>query len=141
MHELKQKRQWYLLFFAWLIAAIAMFGSLFFSEIMLFTPCVLCWYQRIAMYALVVILLVGILKNDQSVFAYARPLVYIGIFVALYHNLLHWEIIPESASPCIESAPCSTVYVDWFGFVTIPFMSLTAFTIIATLLYFAKRTK
>jgi disulfide bond formation protein DsbB len=141
MHELIQKRQWYLLFFAWLVATVAMFGSLFFSEIMLFTPCVLCWYQRIAMYALVVVLLVGLIKNDQSVFSYSIPLIAIGLFISLFHNLLHWEIIPESASPCVESAPCSTIYLDWLGFITIPLMSMTAFLLIGTLLYFSKRIK
>jgi disulfide bond formation protein DsbB len=141
MHELIQKRQWNFLFLAWLIATVAMFGSLFFSEIMLFTPCVLCWYQRIAMYALVIILLVGLIKNDSSVFSYAIPLISIGLFISLYHNLLHWGIIPESASPCVESAPCSTIYLDWLGFITIPLMSMTAFILIGSLLCFAKRIK
>ncbi len=129
-----------LLFTSWIIATVATLGSLFFSQVMEFTPCVLCWYQRIAMYPLVIILLVGALKAPESTFLFSAPLVLIGWLIALYHNLLHYEIVPESASPCLEGVSCSTVYIEWFGFITIPILSLLAFTMIGILLIYFKRT-
>ncbi len=129
-----------LLFTSWIIATVATLGSLFFSQVMEFTPCVLCWYQRIAMYPLVIILLVGALKAPESTFLFSAPLVLIGWIIAFYHNLLHYEIVPESASPCLEGVSCSTVYIEWFGFITIPILSLLAFTMIGILLIYFKRT-
>jgi disulfide bond formation protein DsbB len=129
-----------LLFSSWIIATVATLGSLFFSQVMEFSPCVLCWYQRIAMYPLVIILLVGALKAPESTFLFSAPLVLIGWLIALYHNLLHYEIVPESASPCLEGVSCSTVYIEWFGFITIPMLSLLAFTMIGILLIYFKRT-
>ncbi|MCF8060618.1 MAG: disulfide bond formation protein B [Bacteriovoracaceae bacterium] len=128
-----------LLFSCWIIAAIATLGSLFFSQIMEFTPCALCWYQRIAMYPLVIIFLIGALKAPESTFIFSAPFVFIGWFIALYHNLLHYEVIPESASPCLEGVSCSTVYIEWLGFITIPMLSLFAFTLIGLLLVSFKR--
>jgi len=94
--------------------------SLFFSEVMSFVPCALCWYQRIAMYPLVLILLIALIKGDRGVYQYALPLTGLGWFWAMYHNLLHWDIIPESIAPCVQGIPCSTVYINWLGFITIP---------------------
>lgn len=119
-----------LLYLAWIQAVIATVGSLFFSEIMHFTPCVLCWYQRICMYPLVVLLTVGILRKDKNIGWYVVPLASIGWVIALYHNLLYYNIIPESAAPCISGVSCTTKFIQWFGFVTIPLLSLTAFTVI-----------
>jgi disulfide bond formation protein DsbB len=129
-----------LLFACWITAMIATLGSLFFSQVMEFTPCVLCWYQRIVMYPLVIIFLVGALKAPESTFVFSAPLVCIGWLIALYHNLLHYEVVPESASPCLEGVSCSTVYIEWFGFITIPILSLFAFTLIGILLIYFKRT-
>lgn len=132
---------WYLIFAAWLVACISMAGSLFFSEIMEFPPCSMCWYQRIAMYPLVFIFLGGLFPLDRAVLKFSVPLVAVGWLFALWHNLLHWEIVPESTSPCMEGVSCSTVYLDW-GFITIPLMSWIAFTIIGILLFvFYKRNE
>lgn len=128
------------IFACWLVATVATLGSLFFSEIMKFPPCVLCWYQRIAMYPLAVIFMVGAFKGARSCFSYSLPVAVIGWIIALYHNLLHYGIVPESASPCMQGVSCATVYVNWFGFVTIPILSFTAFSIILVLLFFMKRT-
>lgn len=125
---------WYLLFFSWLIATIATFGSLFFSEVMGFPPCVLCWYQRICMYPLTALLLVGLFPVRKDAFNFAFPLVVIGWFISLYHNLLQYEVIPESASPCSQGISCAASYISWFGFITIPFLSFVAFTLIGLLL-------
>lgn len=131
---------WHILFFSWFVSLVATVGSLFFSEVMKFTPCTLCWYQRIFMYPLVTVLLVGMFPLDRNVFRYAMPLAVLGWFSAFYHNLLHFGIIPESAAPCVMGVPCSTVYIKLFGFLTIPMMSFIAFTIIIiSLVWFKKR--
>jgi len=135
----KSNSNWTLLFFAWIIATIATLGSLFFSEVMDFIPCTLCWYQRIAMYPLVIIFLAGMMPFDKSVFKYAVPFIGLGWFFGLYHNLLHYGIIPASASPCVQGIPCSTKYIEWFGFITIPMLSFIAFSMIAILIYIIKR--
>ncbi len=129
----------YLIFSAWLIAVIALLGSLFFSQVMEFPPCVLCWYQRIAMYPLVLILFIGGMDRLDSVFIFSFPLALIGWSIALFHNLLHFEIIPETVSPCLEGVSCSTVYIEWGGFITIPLLSFFSFSLICTLLLVFKR--
>lgn len=126
-------------FFCWIVAAVSTMGSLFFSEVMEFPPCVLCWYQRIAMYPLVAIFLVGSFRGAQESYSFALPLVVIGWLTAVYHNLLHYEIVPETASPCREGVSCATVYIEWLGFITIPMLSLFAFTIIGSVLIYMKR--
>lgn len=131
----------HLLYPAWFQAVIATGGSLFFSEIMKLPPCVLCWYQRIAMYPLVVILTVGILSRDHRVRWYVLPLSLIGLLIALYHNLLYYNIISEAIVPCTAGISCTTRQIEWFGFITIPLLSLTAFTVITLSLLFYKGQK
>ena len=130
---------WTLLFFAWLVATIATVGSLFFSEVMMFPPCVMCWYQRICMYPLVVILLVGLFPLDTTVTRYAMPLTLIGLFFAIYHNLLYYKILPESVQPCSQGVSCTSDYINWFGFITIQLLSLVAFVMVLILLIMFKR--
>ncbi|EQC46916.1 disulfide bond formation protein B [Bacteriovorax sp. Seq25_V] len=125
---------WYLIFFSWLVATIATLGSLFFSEIMGFPPCVLCWYQRICMYPLSLIFLVGLFPLKKDVFRFTAPLVFTGWVIAIYHNLLYYKILPESAAPCSQGISCTTSYISWFGFITIPFLSLIAFSAIGVLI-------
>ena len=134
-----KNRSFYILFFAWVVAFVATLGSLFFSEIMDFVPCSLCWYQRICMYPLVVILGLSLFPVEIKALKYALPISCIGWILAFYHNLLHWEIIPESAAPCRQGIPCSTIYINWLGFVTIPFLSLVAFTLIILFLFKAQK--
>ena len=128
-----------LLFAAWIVSMVAMLGSLFFSEIMLFPPFVLCWYQRFCMYPLSVIFLVALLSYDQIVFKYAMPLVVLGLFFAIYHNLLYFGIVPETLAPCSQGVSCTSDYINWFGFITIQFLSLVAFALIFILLLLIKR--
>ena len=106
-----------------------MLGSLYYSEIVGFVPCTLCWYQRILMYPLTLILLVGILKHDEGVFDYVLPFSLLGIGVSTYHYLIQLGVIPHSPA-CAVGIPCGLRYVNYFGFLTIPLMALTAFTII-----------
>lgn len=133
------ENKWVLLFSAWVISLISTMGSLFFSEVMKLPPCVLCWYQRIAMYPLVVILLAGLFPFEQKVIKFSLPLVLIGWIISIYHNLLYYQILPESASPCMQGISCTTVQLNWFGFITIPLLSVTAFTIILLLLFSTQR--
>ena len=126
-------------FFAFLVSLIATFGSLFFSEIMNFIPCSLCWYQRIFIYPLVFIFLINLLFPDDKMFKYAFPLVIIGWSISVYHNLLMLKIIPEELSPCVQGVPCSIDYLNWFGFITIPLLSFLAYTIILILLIILKK--
>jgi disulfide bond formation protein DsbB len=120
-----------LLYIAWLQALVATLGSLFFSEVMHWTPCVLCWYQRILMYPLVAILTVGILLKDRRVSLYVLPLSILGFLIAAYHNLLYYGVIQEV---CAQGVSCTTRFFAWFGFITIPFLSLVAFAVITTLM-------
>ncbi|AXX95298.1 disulfide oxidoreductase [Arcobacter ellisii] len=127
------------IFLSFIVASIATLGSLFFSEIMNFIPCVMCWYQRIFMYPLVIIFLIALLYPDDNVFKYSIGLVLIGWGFSIYHNLLMWGIIPENIVPCTNGVPCSTRYIDWFGFISIPFLSLIAYSLILILLCIGKK--
>jgi disulfide bond formation protein DsbB len=114
-------------YLAWIIALVATVGSLFFSEVMDLPPCVLCWYQRVAMYPLVLIIGSGIIMRDGRMTSYALPLSLIGLAISIYHNLLYYGLIPESITPCTEGISCTSRQIEWLGFITIPLMALTAF--------------
>jgi disulfide bond formation protein DsbB len=130
---------WAILFIAWLIATTGTLGSLFFSEVMEFAPCLLCWYERIFLYPLVITLAIGLFPLDKAAIKYSLPLAIAGWFVALYHNLLYFGIIPEKLQPCREGVSCTEVYIKLFGFLDIPMMALLAFTVIIALLVIARR--
>lgn len=115
------------LYVAWGIALVATLASLFLSEVMNVPPCVLCWYQRISMYPLVVILLVGILKKDEKVWYYALPFAVAGMLVAIYHSLLQAGIIPETLAPCAAGISCTQKAFNLLGFVTAPLISFLSF--------------
>jgi disulfide bond formation protein DsbB len=128
----------YLPYLAWFIALVSMVGSLFFSEVMELPPCVLCWYQRIAMYPLVLIIGIGIINRDSRVKSYALPLCLIGLAIAAYHNLLYYGLLADSIIPCKEGVSCTSRQIEWLGFITIPLMALSAFVLIAFCLLFYK---
>ena len=132
---LDNQKSWSLIFGAWLISCLSMGGSLFFSEVMEFPPCILCWYQRIAMYPLVAIFMVGLFPLSKNVFKYSAPFIVVGWLIALWHNLLHLGIIEEDLSPCQEGVSCSTVYINWMGFITIPLLSFVAFSLLGAILF------
>lgn len=121
-----------ILYVVLLQAIVAMLGSLYLSDIKGYAPCVLCWYQRISMYSIVPILIIGFWRGDKKVYHYVLPIAAIGWVFALYHNLLYTGII-EAAESCSYGISCTTKYVEYFGFITIPLMSLTAFSIIIVL--------
>jgi len=119
--------RWSLVFGAWLTATLGTLGALFMSEIMGFEPCVLCWWQRIFMFPLVLILALGLFPFDPKVVRYALPLALIGLLIAGFHVLLTMGVIPETLAPCRQGIPCKTIQIEWFGFVTIPLLSFLAF--------------
>ncbi len=130
-----------ILYLAWIQALVATLGSLYFSEIRHFTPCILCWYQRILMYPLVLIIAVGILRKDKKLYQYVYPLSILGMLIAFYHVLLQNGILPETVAPCQLGASCTTKYIGYFGFITIPVMSLIAFVVISLCMFVYKKTK
>lgn len=130
---------WSTLFLCWLIAALSTTGSIFFSSVMEFVPCILCWYQRICLFPLVVILGAGLLSFDKHVVKYSLPLALIGWATALYHTLLYSGIIPKSIQPCSQGVSCTEEYIDLFGFITIPMLSLLSFSVIIILLLILHR--
>ena len=129
---------WLMIFGCWLIATIATLSSLFFSEIVKMPVCVLCWYQRIAMYPLVLMLPLALFPFDGKIIRYAGVLTLFGGLVALFHVLLIAGAIPESAQPCVADIPCSETHLNIFGWLNMPMMSLLTFATIGTLLFFAK---
>ena len=133
-HTRDESTAWTLVFCAWLVASVATLGSLFFSEVMGHAPCVLCWYQRICMYPLALILPAGLFPFDGKLVRYALPLAIAGLVVAMFHLLLVAGLIPESIKPCMQGVPCTDVQIVWFGFVTIPFLSAMSFLVISVLL-------
>ncbi|AQU79524.1 MULTISPECIES: disulfide oxidoreductase [Planococcus] len=123
-----------LLYGAWFLALIATLGSLYFSEIRGFVPCELCWYQRIAVYPLILILGIATFRNDIKVFIYVLPLSLLGGIISILHYLE--QKVPGFAGikPCVSGIPCSSEYINWIGFVTIPFLAFIAFALISILM-------
>ena len=115
------------------VSLVASLGSLYYSEIVGLTPCTLCWYQRILMYPLVILALVGLRKRDAYLPHYALPLSILGILISGYHYALQM-FMPASSNPfinCIKgNVSCSVIDVSYFGFVTIPLLSFVAFVMI-----------
>ncbi|NMD72005.1 disulfide bond formation protein B [Bacillus sp. DNRA2] len=130
MNKDKTQQRETLLFIAWAASVIAMFGSLYFSEIQKFEPCELCWYQRILMYPLVIIQVIAIIKKDYHITLYTMILSGLGALISLYHYSI--QKIPFMADNAVSCGriPCTGQYINWFGFVTIPFLALTAFVVI-----------
>lgn len=129
----------YILYIGWAQSIIAMGGSLFFSEILKYPPCVLCWYQRIAVYPMVILFAVAIYRKSREIFYYAMPILVIGWIISLYHNLLYFKILPESVAPCSMGVSCTTKYIEYFGFITIPFLCFVALTVMIICLIIDKK--
>jgi len=123
----------YAIWLAFPVALVTTLGSLYLSEIAHFVPCPLCWYQRICMYPLFLTLLIAGLRRDREVYWYVLPPAVIGAGFAIYHTQL--QAFPDQAGPfCKIAEPCTVRYVWEFGFVSIPFMSLAAFSFIITMM-------
>ena len=124
---------------AWVAATAATLGSLYFSEIANYTPCTLCWYQRIAMYPLVLLLGIAAVRRDVGVRIYAIPLAGVGAVIATYHYLLEW--FPQiDAGACSAVIPCTQVWFREFGFVSLPLLALIAFGLVIMFLLIPARS-
>ena len=123
-------------YFVWFIGTGALVGSLIMSEVARFQPCLLCWWQRIFMYPIAFIMTVAILRRDKNGFYYVLPLSVIGMLTAFYHSLLQWGVIRETVLDCTAAAnvSCTDAQINWFGFITIPFMSFVSFAAINVLI-------
>lgn len=144
MSQLEQatKTNWTLLFLCWLLVSVSTTISVFFSSVLEYESCVLCWYQRICLFPLIFIFAAGLFPAfDKSVIKYALPLTILGGLTAFYHTLLYAGIIPESIQPCSQGVSCTEEYIELFGFVSIPMLSFFAFsTLVALLLVLKRRT-
>lgn len=126
------------LWLAWLVALTATLGSLYYSEVAHFIPCRLCWYQRIGIYPLAVVLLLAALRRDRAVRFYVIPVAAISAAISVYHYQL--ERFPNQASlSCSAEAPCTVVWVWRFHYISIAMMALSAALLIIALLWAAGR--
>jgi len=126
---------------AWVVALAATLGALFVGEVMGQTPCVLCWYQRIAMFPLAVLLGIAAFRGDRGVRVYALPLAVSGLGIAAFHSLLYAGIVPEAIEPCGAGPSCASADMTILGGVPLPFLSLAAFAAIVLLLVLPYRRK
>jgi disulfide bond formation protein DsbB len=141
MHRNKTDKIQLFMYAAWLVSIIATLGSLYFSEVKGFIPCELCWYQRIFMYPLTLILGVATFNNDASFKQIVLPMSITGGIISIFHYME--QKIPGfgGIKPCANGVPCNSEYINWFGFITIPFLAMTAFTLITILTLFWPRSK
>jgi len=128
--------------FSFIVALMATSGSLYYSEIAGFTPCILCWYQRILMYPQVALLAVALWKNEKIITDYILTLSLLGTPLSIYHYLLQRGLVPNiSCSAVGFSISCAEKFVMNFGYITIPLMAATAFALIALFMLLFKRSK
>ncbi|MBK5359326.1 disulfide bond formation protein B [Bacillus sp. TH44] len=132
MNTTNKNFEWrnYTLYFAWIVSMIATLGSLFFSEILGFVPCELCWYQRIMMYPLCIILGIATFYNEKNIKKYVLPISIIGGSISIYHYAIQKIPGVSEINPCVQGVPCNVDYINWLGFITIPFLALIAFSFI-----------
>lgn len=128
------KKDWSLLLLAWLIATTATLGALFIGEVMLMTPCTLCWYQRIFMFPIAIILGIACFTDDRQGAVYALALALGGLAMAGYHTLLVAGLVPKSWVPCSAGVSCADQKLEILNGVQIPWLSLAAFMALAFLL-------
>ena len=122
------------LIIALIVAWTAMLGSLYFSEMRHFIPCTLCWYQRILMYPLSILLLIGVIRRDPGIAYYVLPFSSLGVLVSSYHYLHQKTDLFSNSTACTSGVPCTATWINWFGIVTIPFLALIAFIIITLMM-------
>lgn len=115
------------------VAAVAMAGSLYFSESAGYVPCRLCWFQRIAMYPIAVVALVALVRRDRTARWYMLPMATIGAAISLYHWLIERGVLNDSESCVLFGPSCADVWFEMFGFVTLAFMALAGFVSIIVL--------
>lgn len=124
---------------AWLAAIVSTLGSLFFSEVLKFIPCTFCWYQRILMYPLVILLGIAFYHQDDKITRYVLPFSILGILVSGYHYALQKIPALKAFEMCTSGVPCSGQYINWLGFVTIPLLAFIGFTTITLCMLFLRK--
>nr|WP_240460836.1 disulfide oxidoreductase [Fictibacillus barbaricus] len=124
---------------AWLAAIVSTLGSLFFSEVLKFIPCTFCWYQRILMYPLVILLGIAFYHQDDKITRYVLPFSILGILVSGYHYALQKIPALKAFEMCTSGVPCSGQYINWLGFVTIPLLAFIGFTTITLCMIFIRK--
>jgi disulfide bond formation protein DsbB len=130
----------YGLYLAWIVSIVATVGSLYLSEVLMYVPCKLCWYQRILMYPLVIILGIASFRHDRSIVRYALPISIFGGSISLYHYAEQKIPALQNDVICRGGVPCSIDYLNWLnGVVTIPFLALIAFILITLLMLYVRK--
>lgn len=119
---------------AWIVALVATVGSLIYSEVIHYEPCRLCWFQRIAMYPMAIILLIGAIRREYQIKYYALPFALTGLAISIYHYLM--QVFPSLEGGACGTVSCSARLVEIFGFISIPYMAGMGFIVIAVLLGF-----
>lgn len=132
----------YSMLFMWIVSLVATLGSLFFSEVKNYEPCTYCWYQRILMYPLVIIIGIAYIQRNVQIAVTTLTFSIIGAVIALYHyGIQKVPFLQENAGSC-GRVPCTGDYINWMGFITIPFLSLMAFLLImGASIYILKASK
>ncbi|BAQ08688.1 disulfide oxidoreductase [Bacillus sp. OxB-1] len=118
------------LIFICITALIAMFGSLYFSEVRGYEPCELCWYQRILMYPIVLIAGIALYQKNARIALTTAVFALIGGCISLYHYGIQKLTFLQDSAPSCGNVPCTGQYINYFGFITIPFLALIAFLLI-----------
>ncbi|MBU1032914.1 MAG: disulfide bond formation protein B [Patescibacteria group bacterium] len=124
-------------------ALIGTVGSLFVSDVQNLTPCNLCWYQRIALYPIMLIAAIAYLREDKKAHHYVLPFSIVGLLFSSYHNLLYYDLLPKNLQTCsFSGASCTAHYINWLWVFDIPQLSLIAFAVITIcMILFAKKSK
>ncbi len=138
----QQDKDFNFIYLAWLLSLVSVTGSIFYSNVLMLPPCSLCWYQRICIFPMVLILGAGFLLKDKKVFWYSFPLSLIGWLISLYHNLLYYKIIPKPLVACSSGSSCTEKQIEYLGFISIPLMALASLTLTGLLLlkfYYSQR--
>lgn len=129
------------LLFAFIISLIAMAGSLYYSDVALFTPCRLCWYQRIFMYPIVFLSALSLIRKSKEIIPYVATLAGLGLPISIYHYNLQMNQHKTGSDNCLVAggASCSEAYFRHLGYITIAMLALTAFAVILTCIRYAYR--
>ena len=128
----------YELLFGAIAAGVAMLGSLYLSEVAHLIPCTDCWYQRIAMYPIAIILGIAAYRRDSDIRVYVAPLAIIGAVISTYHYLIQWFPGLEGTA-CTTAVPCTSPWFRVFGFMSIPYMAGSAFALVLLMMWVVRK--
>lgn len=127
------------IYISWFQSVVAVIASLLFDNVFGIPPCPLCWYQRICMFPLAVILSVGLMRRNKEIHLYVLPLSLTGLLISLYHNLLYFGVFSKSVISCAVDVSCTAGSQELFGFITIPLLFLLAFLVITLCCWYNSR--